>query len=107
MRVAAPPADGSVQMLPCRSMASVRPSGETPTDIEVPSETVTSIGEVDWKKPTARKKIRRRIPYLRSAHCMITARGIHGQSRAAPRLFHDLLHDSQLAGLGSRESSRR
>src|SRR5450432_2570962 len=43
MRVAAPPAAGSVQMLPWRSTASVRPSGETPTDIDVPSWTVTSI----------------------------------------------------------------
>ena len=43
MRVAAPPAAGSVQMLPWRSMASVRPSGETATDIDVPSET----GDVD------------------------------------------------------------
>ena len=42
MRFAAPPAAGSVQMLPCMSMASVRPSGETPTDIDVPSLTVTS-----------------------------------------------------------------
>jgi hypothetical protein len=30
-------------MLPCMSMASVRPSGETATDIDVPSWTVTSI----------------------------------------------------------------
>src|SRR6185295_4566306 len=46
MRVAAPPADGMVQMLPCRSTASVRPSGETATDIDVPSctETSTSTG---------------------------------------------------------------
>src|SRR5579864_3038725 len=44
IRLAAPPLDGSVQMLPCMSIASVRPSGDTPTDIEVPSETVTSIG---------------------------------------------------------------
>jgi hypothetical protein len=29
-------------MLPCRSTASVRPSGETPTDIDVPSWTTTS-----------------------------------------------------------------
>src|SRR2546427_6192023 len=43
MRVAVPPEDGSVQMLPCMSMASVRPSGDTPTDIDVPSWTVTSI----------------------------------------------------------------
>ena len=43
MRVAAPPAAGSVQMLPCRSMASVRPSGDTATDIDVPSWTVTSM----------------------------------------------------------------
>src|SRR5712691_10371021 len=43
IRVAAPPVAGSVQMLPCRSTASVRPSGETPTDIDVPSWTVTSI----------------------------------------------------------------
>src|SRR5437762_296556 len=41
--VAVPPVDGSVQMLPCMSMASVRPSGETATDIDVPSLTVTSI----------------------------------------------------------------
>src|SRR5687768_5035695 len=41
MRRAAPPPAGSVQMLPCRSMASVRPSGETPTAIDVPSRTVT------------------------------------------------------------------
>src|SRR6185436_16179944 len=45
MRVAGPPVPGSVQMLPCRSIASVRPSGETATDIDVPSETVTSIGD--------------------------------------------------------------
>src|SRR3989442_9995753 len=44
MRFAAPPVAGSVQMLPCKSIASVRPSGETATDIDVPSETVTSIG---------------------------------------------------------------
>src|SRR5712692_1721267 len=44
MRVAAPPVDGSVQILPCRSMASVRPSGETATDMDVPSLTVTSMG---------------------------------------------------------------
>src|SRR6185503_362662 len=44
MRVAAPPVDGSVQMLPCMSIASVRPSGDTATDIDVPSRTVTSIG---------------------------------------------------------------
>jgi hypothetical protein len=31
-------------MLPCISIASVRPSGETATDIEVPSLTVTGIG---------------------------------------------------------------
>ncbi len=43
MRVAVPPDDGSVQMLPCRSMARVRPSGDTVTAIEVPSWTVTSI----------------------------------------------------------------
>src|SRR5437763_4826006 len=43
MRVAAPPETGSVQMLPCRSIASVRPSGDTPTDIDVPSWTTTSI----------------------------------------------------------------
>src|SRR3954465_10791595 len=43
MRLAWPPADGTVQMLPCRSTASVRPSGETATDIDVPSLTVTSI----------------------------------------------------------------
>src|SRR6185295_15553471 len=42
MRLAAPPEAGMVQMLPCRSTASVRPSGETATDIEVPSWTVTS-----------------------------------------------------------------
>ena len=42
MRVAVPPAAGSVQMLPWRSTASVRPSGETATDIDVPSETGTS-----------------------------------------------------------------
>src|SRR6266571_6722374 len=44
MRCAAPPVAGSVQMLPCRSMASVRPSGEAATDIEVPSLTMTSMG---------------------------------------------------------------
>src|SRR5580765_4701121 len=43
MRVAAPPVAGSVQMLPCRSIASVRPSGATATDIDVPSCTVTSM----------------------------------------------------------------
>src|SRR5260221_1612930 len=43
MRVAVPPLDGSVQRLPCRSMASVRPSGETATDIDVPSWTVRSM----------------------------------------------------------------
>ncbi len=43
MRVAAPPVAGSVQMLPCRSTARVRPSGETATDIDVPSCTVTSM----------------------------------------------------------------
>jgi hypothetical protein len=42
IRVAAPPETGSVQMLPCMSIASVLPSGETPTDIDVPSVTVTS-----------------------------------------------------------------
>src|SRR6476646_5059036 len=30
-------------MLPCRSTASVRPSGDTATDIDVPSWTVTSM----------------------------------------------------------------
>jgi len=44
IRFAAPPVAGSVQMLPCRSMASVCPSGETATDIEVPSLTVMSMG---------------------------------------------------------------
>src|SRR5262249_45736715 len=44
MRVARPPVAGSTQMLPCRSMASVWPSGETATDIDVPSWTITSIG---------------------------------------------------------------
>jgi hypothetical protein len=43
IRFAGPPDTGSVQMLPCMSMASVRPSGETPTDIDVPSLTVTSM----------------------------------------------------------------
>ena len=42
MRVAVPPAAGIVQMLPWRSTASVRPSGETATDIDVPSLTTTS-----------------------------------------------------------------
>src|ERR1700733_4217160 len=41
MRLAAPPVAGSTQMLPCRSMASILPSGETDTDMEVPSSTVT------------------------------------------------------------------
>src|SRR5688500_14856283 len=42
-RVIAPPAAGMVQMLPCMSVAIVRPSGEIATDIDVPSRTVTSI----------------------------------------------------------------
>ena len=42
-RRAAPPAAGTVQMPPCRSMASVRPSGDIATDIDVPSCTVTSM----------------------------------------------------------------
>jgi hypothetical protein len=37
IRFAAPPRAGSVQMLPWRSTASVRPSGDTATDIDVPS----------------------------------------------------------------------
>src|SRR5262245_39053159 len=45
MRVIAPPPDGMVQMLPCMSVAMVRPSGEIATDIEVPSRTVTSISD--------------------------------------------------------------
>jgi hypothetical protein len=51
MRVAVPPDAGSVQMLPCRSTASVRPSGETATDIDVPSVTVTSIGDGAARAP--------------------------------------------------------
>ena len=43
MRFIAPPAAGIVQMLPCMSVAMVRPSGEIATDIDVPSRTVTSI----------------------------------------------------------------
>ena len=43
MRFIAPPPDGIVQMLPCMSVASVLPSGEIETDIDVPSRTVTSI----------------------------------------------------------------
>src|ERR1019366_9134879 len=43
IRVAVPPVDGNVQMLPCRSTASVRPSGETATAIDVPSCTVTGM----------------------------------------------------------------
>src|SRR5438128_4575829 len=46
MRVAGPPVDGSVQMLPCRSTARVRPSGDTATDIDVPSWTMTSTSDV-------------------------------------------------------------
>ncbi|MEZ5418671.1 MAG: hypothetical protein R2708_15205 [Vicinamibacterales bacterium] len=44
MRVAVPLVAGSTQMLPWRSMASRRPSGETATDIDVPSDTGTSMG---------------------------------------------------------------
>src|SRR5689334_15432376 len=40
-RRASPPVAGITQMLPCRSIASVLPSGETETDMEVPSSTVT------------------------------------------------------------------
>ena len=42
MRFIAPPLIGTVQMLPCMSVARVRPSGEIATDIDVPSRTVTS-----------------------------------------------------------------
>jgi len=45
-------------MLPCRSMARVRPSGETATDMDVPSLTVTSSGGAaateEVKRPTSR-----------------------------------------------------
>ena len=41
MRVAVPPDAGNVQMPPCKSMASVRPSGDAVTAMEVPSVTVT------------------------------------------------------------------
>src|SRR2546425_202424 len=44
MRVARPPGAGRSQILPCRSMASVCPSGATATAIEVPSWTSTSMG---------------------------------------------------------------
>src|SRR4051812_38297345 len=57
MRFAAPPADGRVQMLPCMSMASVRPSGETATDMDVPSEGVTSIGGCAGAASRAAKEI--------------------------------------------------
>src|SRR6187549_573092 len=43
MRVIVPPVAGSVQMLPCMSVAMVLPSGEMATDIDVPSCTVTSM----------------------------------------------------------------
>ncbi len=42
MRVAVPPVAGSTQMLPWKSTARRRPSGDTATDIDVPSCTVTS-----------------------------------------------------------------
>src|SRR4029077_19810592 len=64
MRVAAPPDEGSVQMLPCRSMASVRPSGETATDIEVPSLTVTLSGAGAGAAPSALRKTTMRIRQL-------------------------------------------
>src|ERR1700678_3541867 len=38
-------------MLPCISMARVRPSGETATDMEVPSLTVTSTGGLTFCAP--------------------------------------------------------
>src|SRR5262249_8725349 len=43
-RVARPPVAGRVQMLPCKSIASVWPSGETATAIEGPSWATTSMG---------------------------------------------------------------
>src|SRR5438067_8414682 len=59
IRFAAPPLDGSVQMLPCMSMASIRPSGETATDIEVPSCTVTLMnGEEAGAAPCAATIVR-------------------------------------------------
>src|SRR5665213_237502 len=44
MRLAAPPEAGITQMLPCRSIASILPSGETDTAMEVPSSTVMLTG---------------------------------------------------------------
>src|SRR5688500_6137543 len=44
-RRAVPPVAGSVQMLPWRSIASVRPSGDAATAMEVPSRTVIVVEE--------------------------------------------------------------
>src|ERR1044071_8870355 len=44
MRVARPPVAGITQMLPCKSIASILPSGEAATAMEVPSSTVTVTG---------------------------------------------------------------
>src|SRR6185436_11030182 len=66
MRLAAPPAAGIVQMLPCRSTASVRPSGETATDIDVPSWTVTSIAGVGAAGAPFREVTRPNTPTARA-----------------------------------------
>src|SRR5438093_10963259 len=66
MRLAAPPVDGSVQMLPCMSIASVRPSGDTATDIDVPSETATSIGVRAGAAPRATRPIVASIAAVRT-----------------------------------------
>src|SRR5262252_2579312 len=46
MRVADPPVIGSVYRSPRRSNTSVRPSGDTSTDIQVPSSVVNLRGRV-------------------------------------------------------------
>src|SRR5438132_1149925 len=57
MRLAGPPVTGSTQMLPCRSIASILPSGDTDTAMEVPSSTmmVTGLGAgAELPTPAAR-----------------------------------------------------
>src|SRR5579872_6378165 len=55
-RRAAPPEAGRTQMLPCRSMASHLPSGETATAMEVPSLTVMVTGLATANGPNAATK---------------------------------------------------
>src|SRR5665213_575508 len=51
-RLAVPPATGRTQMLPCKSIASILPSGETETCMEVPSWTmmVWCCGGPSWAR---------------------------------------------------------